>query len=1326
MKMFKFDTFIKIIIASLLSISLTCFAESNTNFNEILQSENALPSIKLNRVIKVSNIEQEYLNFLQTRHIPAKSIKYLSNLKKGELLKAKREQFSENNLNIEPTLNLDKNHIAYNPHFIVLDYKSGQEIAVDLKKDQEYLKKTNSFVNKSLSKVQNDNSSKLSDNSNVSEQEQSYYEIIGATGNFLQEYSNAEDKKAFLTNLGVNKVNGLFNQSLNNALTAYDGVNAEISANINYFDDGFTIKPSGKLLLPIYSVPKSFTFTQFGLTDGTNGRAIGHFGIGQRFYPFANDMTDLGNDMFGYNIFFDKDLDRYHERGSFGLEYMHNNLKFGFNYYTNLSGWKDSPDFEKGYVQERAAKGWDFNTKYSLNGYFSLNSKITHWLGRDISPFGSTDVESLEDSPFIYSIGASWNPVPAFSFDFSHEITSKKNTNTNVTANFNIPFEDIENAFNSDFINKANGNNILTSRSMFVDRDYTMPLQYRAKPGMYYIYFEKGLGNNKYLFRVEDGLHRPAPFVPVHVTPHHPSVELSNGGNYITDSTGHFVVEIIQSCVPEVDVTVQVGNTTIDFTLKVDKMSFDIKAEPYDIERWTNSTVTLYIPNEIISKGGSFDFLQKGLQIEWHVEGGDEVGKLSEVSTIMNSNGKSSVIFAPNPAKTEGFIATVIAHISEYNADYETAINVNVYGASTTDLTTSSASIDGGQYATITYKNLRPSTADRPNSVEFNVKSGACRVENTQPADVTPLTNTDIANTVSSNVDEQGVAIAYVIGSTDANTTGPCVVTAKTEDPYLNEPYREKPQAVVANNVYDAVWSKVPSVVYYEDPFTVELDKLKDNTQVIFGIDNNSAEVETIASFALNPRARMRLARAPKNAYATNTVIVKNKKAASEYLVTGDHSISIVEGVQAQYYHDAYNTKAPIDLSVYFNGIGSADTGLDIQHVEPMVFSSQGLANSGSMTPSNLKVLDTKLNSRSLPTYSGINSSGVTQYNGTDTMDYKTNYGYEFDGLLPNTDVTVTATNTTLSGVDADGNAVRSANSLKLHVDNDGKIKFGVNQVTDYNVKDINLKIAYQENYKGTVQSEKDFKVNLYQYPLKMVTDKDEIVADDSFVATVSGGKPGERVSWTLESGDGQIVSKDEVFNSNGVACANVNGKPEYKRDSTIKLITQLFENYKVLRKNVTSYTVLITGSIDPIGFYHKDEYHNSHTGKASFQLTTNFKNNILIYVSNESYHIGTSLDDNKLSKWDNTSYGYQGTMLNAFSETPYSLNLNKYISNGFLKFYLWECAGHMNTWYNSDVIFIFNNNYYYKYKTWKTSSTNYGWQFVTKGKYYEGLVPNL
>ena len=51
------------------------------------------------------------------------------------------------------------------------------------------------------------------------------------------------------------------------------------------------------------------------------------------------------------------------------------------------------------------------------------------------------------------------------------------------------------------------------------------------------------------------------------------------------------------------------------------------------------------------------------------------------------------------------------------------------------------------------------------------------------------------------------------------------------------------------------------------------------------------------------------------------------------------------------------------------------------------------------------------------------------------------------------------------------------------------------------------------------------------------------------------------------------------------IACATINGKPEYKRDSTIKVLTQLFENHKEIRKNVTSFTVLITGSMDPIGF---------------------------------------------------------------------------------------------------------------------------------------------
>lgn len=1071
-------------------------------------------------------------------------------------------------------------------------------------------------------KLKSEEDLKVASTDDLINEEEKLYKFIGVTGEFVRNYSQAQDKKEFIQSLALNKVNGVINENLDKYLEAYDGVNAEITARISFKDSSLEIEPDGKVLVPLYSVPKFLTYMQGGITTGTESRKIAHLGIGERFYPQAVDMKDLGHHMIGLNFVVDHDLDRGHTRGSIGIEYMQDNLKVIANIYRRLSSWRDSEEFEKGYVEERPASGWDIFVEYWVKAKFAVEAGLTHWIGRDISPFGGvTDEKDLEDSPYIAEVGVKYNPFPAISLEAKHQQSLKTGShkNTYFGLNFNIPLGDNfswQQAFDPDATNRASGSNIATSRSMFIKRDYTMPLQYRAKPGVYYIYFEKGLGDNKYLFRVEDGLHRPAPYVPVHVTPHHPSVELSNGGNYITDGTGHFIIEIIQSCVPEVDVTVQVGNTTIDFHLKVDKMSFEIKSEPSTIERWITSNVTLYIPDEIIAKGGSFDFLQKGLQVEWSVDGGDENGKVSEATVTMTSDGKSTVVFTPNVARTETYNATVIATIPEYNASYKTNVEVKIWGARTTDLTTSSASIDGGQYATITYKNLRPSTVDNPNSVDFNVKSGACRVENTQPADVTPLTNANIGNTVTANVDDQGVATAYVIGSTDANTTGNCIVTAKTEDPYLNEPHREKPQAVVANNVYDAVWSQVPTVVFYEDPFLVELDKLKDDTRVTFGIDNNSAQVETIAGFALRPR--MRLARAPNNAFATNTVLAKNKKASSEYLVTGDHSISIVEGVQATYYHDAYNTHAPIDLSVYFNGQGSGDTGLEIKHVEPMVLSTQGLANSGSMTPSDLKVLDTKLNSRSLPTYSGINSSGVTQYNGTDTMDYKTNYGYEFDGLLPNTDVTVTATNTTLSGVDADGNAVRSANSLKLHVDNDGKIKFGVNQVTDYNVKDINLKIAYQENYKGTVLTEKDFKVNLYQYPLQMTTDKDEIVADDSFVATVSGGKPGERVSWTLESGDGEIVSKDEVFNSNGVACATLAGTYPFK---------------KLININADSASYIAQADCQPkFDFVISFSATNSVWNKGSYQTYTVINNNYKIagvkYISSVHVESWGRVDD--------------------------------------------------------------------------------------------------
>ena len=156
------------------------------------------------------------------------------------------------------------------------------------------------------------------------------------------------------------------------------------------------------------------------------------------------------------------------------------------------------------------------------------------------------------------------------------------------------------------------------------------------------------------------------------------------------------------------------------------------------------------------------------------------------------------------------------------------------------------------------------------------------------------------------------------------------------------------------------------------------------------------------------------------------------------------------------------------------------------------------------------------------------------------------------------------------------------------------------------------------------------------------------------------------------------------------------------------------------------SYVVTITGSIDPIGFrvagYKK-------TAKAIFNITSKYPK-LDVKIIDSSYHISLLLNNGQRSVFDHELYGHYdwgnlGTVIVGLPEHPYSADLSKYFTNGYLSFYQAECEGHLNMWYNSDI-YIIMGAYYYQYKTWKTSSTNYGWQFVTKGKYYEGLVPNL
>lgn len=102
------------------------------------------------------------------------------------------------------------------------------------------------------------------------------------------------------------------------------------------------------------------------------------------------------------------------------------------------------------------------------------------------------------------------------------------------------------------------------------------------------------------------------------------------------------------------------------------------------------------------------------------------------------------------------------------------------------------------------------------------------------------MTGTDNnGQTVKAHVDENGVAVAYAVGSTVVGDTGKCVIKTKTPDKYFDS---VAPAGELVSSVYDAYFTLPPSVLYLE-PFTVTLNGLKNDTNVRFSIENDSADL---------------------------------------------------------------------------------------------------------------------------------------------------------------------------------------------------------------------------------------------------------------------------------------------------------------------------------------------------------------------------------------------------------------------------------------------------------------------------------------------------
>ena len=402
---------------------------------------------------------------------------------------------------------------------------------------------------------------------------------------------------------GLNYGMGMLNSAGEAALSGLVD-NGRARLNFQLDRDG-RFSGEGDVLLPFRDAPQHTLFTQIGVRsmdvsggeeDGSQ-RWIGNFGLGHRWFPFAESMEEAGNLMLGWNVFFDNDFSRSHQRGGAGLEARYDWFHLAANYYTPLSGWKNSRDFDGDFVEERPARGWDARAKAYLPFYrnVALTGSFSQWYGDNVAMYGSSD--DLEKDPRVWSYGVEYTPIPLLSAFARQRSTERGKPDTEFglqfTWHFDMPWEE-----QTSHAKVAELRTVSGSRHEFVDRENRIILEYRAKNAGRIEYLGPVSGQtNAFLFRVTDGFGRAwagktvwvrADNVTLAVAPQPSRSLLALAGDvlgglfgareahaatashsYVTDSQGCFTVRVTSPLSGPVTLHARAGENEQSFTVNV-------------------------------------------------------------------------------------------------------------------------------------------------------------------------------------------------------------------------------------------------------------------------------------------------------------------------------------------------------------------------------------------------------------------------------------------------------------------------------------------------------------------------------------------------------------------------------------------------------------------------------------------------------------------------------------------------------------------------------------------------------------------------------------
>lgn len=236
-------------------------------------------------------------------------------------------------------------------------------------------------------------------------------------GSFLSSGARGDAAASMARGMATGEAGGALQQWLSRFGTARVQLDA---------DKNFSLKNSQfDLLLPLYEQQDRIVFTQ-GSLHRTDSRTQANLGAGIRHF--------YDSWMFGVNSFVDYDLSRDHARAGAGLEYWRDFLKLGFNGYTHLTGWKDSPDLDN--YQERPANGWDIRAQAWLPSLPQLGGKLTYeqYYGNEVALFG---VDNRQKNPHAITAGINYTPVPLITLGAEQRQGQSGKNDTRLTVDMN-------------------------------------------------------------------------------------------------------------------------------------------------------------------------------------------------------------------------------------------------------------------------------------------------------------------------------------------------------------------------------------------------------------------------------------------------------------------------------------------------------------------------------------------------------------------------------------------------------------------------------------------------------------------------------------------------------------------------------------------------------------------------------------------------------------------------------------------------------------------------------------------------------------------------